>query len=306
MRCLLVSFAILCLFTSQAQDFKSIYKVVPIMSDQKFYLNGGARADFGGKSRAILEINLPPNTVEWYYAITSSPNQGQTQSIGLAAQLIRLLAPEEGMLASAVAKLISPTGAGVCDVYLIQDQISENDFIAKKGQFTYDLTGTRQNFREGVVRVKDALKGPYILGIRNPSAMEGINIGIEVAAIVAARVPVSKSPSQDEATLYNEIGQKAYADGEYDKCIEYEKKAMSLDSTLCSAATNLALACLVACKSEALDNYVKAVELMKQSTAAKKWLSDAIRDLDEAKQKFSNLKDFDIVKNLLLTEYEKH
>ena len=279
---------------------------MPIIGEQKFYLNGGARADFGGKSREILEVNLPPNTVEWYYAFTSTPNQTQTQPIRLATQLIRLLSPDEGVLVDFLSKLIAPTGAGVCDVYLFQDQLSVNNFIGKKGQFNYDLNGTRENFKEGVVRIKDALKGPYILGIRNPSALGGANIGIEVVAIVAVKVPIAKSPTQDEATLYNEIGQKAYEEGEYDKCIEYEKKAVSLDSTLCSAASGLALAYLVAGKSDAMDSYVRAVEVMKQSPAAKKWLGDSIHDLDEAKRKFDNLKDFDLIRNLLLTEYYKY
>lgn len=275
------------------------------MSEQRFYLNGGARADFGGKSRETLLVNLPPNTVQWYYAYTSSANQNQTQSIGLAAQLVRYLMPDAGILAEVIAKIISPTGAGVCDVYLLKGQISVNDFVIKKGQFTYDLNGSRQNFKDGVVQIKDALKGPYILGIRNPSALAGVNVTIEIAAVVATRVPVLKSPTQDEASLYNQLGEKAYGEGEYEKCIEYEKKAISLDSTFCSAANNLALADLVSGKSDAVDAYVKAVELMNKSTSPKKWLADSIHDLEAAKLKYENIKDFDLVKSLLMDEYAK-
>ena len=83
------------------------------------------------------------------------------------------------------------------------------------------------------------------------------------------------------------------------------KRPISLDSTLCSAAKNLALAYLVSGKPEAVDTYVKAVELMKLSTSFKKWLGDSIHDLDEAKAKCDNLKDFDLVKSLLMEDYVK-
>jgi len=225
LRTLLTITTVLWLSRIYAQDYKVVYKAVPIMSEQRFYLNGGARADFGGKSRETLLVNLPPNTVEWYYAYTSSANQNQTQIIGVATQLIRFLPPEEEMLASVIAKLIIPTGAGVCDVYLLEDKISANDFVTKKGQFSCDLNGSRQNFKDGVVRIKYALRGRYILGIRNPNALEGVNVNIEIAAIVATRVPVVKSPTQGEASLFDELGEKAYGEGEYDKCIQYEKKA---------------------------------------------------------------------------------
>ena len=45
--------------------------------------------------------------------------------------------------------------------------------------------------------------------------------------------------------------------------------------------------------------------MMKQSTVTKKWLGYSIRDLESAKRKFENLKDFDLVKALLVDEYEK-
>jgi hypothetical protein len=106
--------------------------------------------------------------------------------------------------------------------------------------------------------------------------------------------------------LYSELGQKAFDEGQYDECIKYEKKAISLDSTLCSAAGGLALAYLVAGKSEAVDAYIQAIELMNRSPMPKKWFADALHNLDEAKRRFGDLKDFDLIRSLLVNEYEKH
>jgi hypothetical protein len=51
---------------SYGQMSNATYKVVPIITKQAFYLNGGAKAMFGGVSREALQVNLPSNTVEWY------------------------------------------------------------------------------------------------------------------------------------------------------------------------------------------------------------------------------------------------
>jgi len=47
-----------------AQPPKKIRKVVPLLTQQTFYLNGGMRATFGGKSRTTYQGNLPKNPVE--------------------------------------------------------------------------------------------------------------------------------------------------------------------------------------------------------------------------------------------------
>jgi hypothetical protein len=164
---------------------QSAYKVVSVISTENFYLNGGTRALLGGKSRTYLMISLPANTVEWYYAVTSTPNQNQNQSIGLATQLIKLVDPAAGIAANAISSIIAPTGAGVCDVYLMSDQNSVMRYVNKQpGQVSAIMSGSRENFREGVVDIKDALQGTYFLVLRNPSASQGINISIEVAAVV--------------------------------------------------------------------------------------------------------------------------
>ena len=98
---------------------KNKYKVVSILSQQDFYLNGGMWASVGGKSRIYLPIELPPNTVEWYYVFTTSENKTQGQSINLVTQLFKLVSvPGLSSIASLTTDaILAPAGVAKCDVY---------------------------------------------------------------------------------------------------------------------------------------------------------------------------------------------
>jgi len=282
------------------------YKVVTFMTNQSFYLNGGTRAFFGGKSRTYLLISPPPNTIEWYYAITTTQNEHQNVSIGLATQLMKLVDPTQGIASTALSSLIAPTGSGACDIYLINNQQMLNKFISKEYQTpSYVVSGTRENFKHGVVPVRDAIKGNYFLAFRNPSGSEGINVNVEVAAIVAEPSKVQKSSTQQKAELYGNLGWKSYQAGDLDKCLELSRKALALDSSLCWAQCNIALVYLVTSKPEALDEYIKALDLVKKSQHVRNYLAAAIKDINDAQQSKGDIKDAELIKSLLSEEYKK-
>ena len=161
-------------------------KVVKVMSPQTFYLNGGTRATFGGKSRTWFNISLPPNTVEWYYSFSTSKNENSSISIELISQLTKLVDPT-GLTAVATTSILTPTGAGVCDIYLM-DRRNADAFMKKVdnsgGTYYYQVSGSRQNYKNGTVQIKDITTGNWCLGFKNPSATQGISITFEVAAII--------------------------------------------------------------------------------------------------------------------------
>jgi len=159
------------------------YKVVPIISKETFTLNSGGRAMLGGRSRIDLPVELPANTVEWYYALTTTPEKAPAPTIGLGEQLIKYLTPT-GIAASVMSALVTPNGSGTCDVYLFSDQNNLNLFLAKQPTFSSVMSGSRQNFNKGAVQIWDVVKGSLFLGLRNPSALQAVQITIEVCAIV--------------------------------------------------------------------------------------------------------------------------
>jgi hypothetical protein len=71
--------------------------VVPIISQQSFYLTGSAHAMGSNGSKQVLQINLPANTVEWYYTVTTKSGRGQFSNNDLTGQLVKLVDPDRGI-----------------------------------------------------------------------------------------------------------------------------------------------------------------------------------------------------------------
>ena len=194
---------------SFGQSYKKNRKVVPVLTNQDFYLNGGTKGAFGGKSRINLLISLPKNTVEWYYVFSTSPNQGNNQSINLVAQLTRLV-DNTGMTAIATSALLAPTSnGGACDVYLM-DRINSDKFMEKVdswgGTYSYFPEGTRENFHKGTIQIKGITSGNWYLGFKNPSVSTGVNVSVEVAAIVEEEIlDYSTWSTETKARFYDDF-----------------------------------------------------------------------------------------------------
>jgi len=194
---------------SFGQSYKKIRKVVPVLTNQDFYLNGGTKGAFGGKSRINLLVSLPKNTVEWYYVFSTSPNQGNNQSINLVAQLTRLV-DNTGMTAIATSALLAPTSnGGACDVYLM-DRINSDKFMEKVdnwgGTYSYFTEGTRENFHKGTIQIKGITSGNWYLGFKNPSVSTGVNVSVEVAAIVEEEtLDYSTWSTETKSRFYDEF-----------------------------------------------------------------------------------------------------
>ena len=64
---------------------------------QSFYLTGGAHAMGSNGSIQVLKINLPANTVEWYYTVTTKSGRSQFSNNDLTGQLVKLVDPDCGL-----------------------------------------------------------------------------------------------------------------------------------------------------------------------------------------------------------------
>lgn len=275
-----------------AQPAKKIRKVVEVMPQQTFYLNGGARSMFGGVSRQVFTIDIPKNTVEWYYSYTTTEGTAPSSaSIKLASQLTRLIDPT-GLTAIATSAILCPTGSNSCDGFLIGDHQNAQAFINKDdnlgGSFRYYAASSRANFRDGTIQVQGLNNGRYYLGFKNPSASTGVTVAFEVAAIVE-----EMDPNYEKAVNYGNLGWKAYESGDIDRSILYSKKALELDADLIFVKTNLGL-CYLIKKDEiaATDLYMDAltgIRKLTQSSEKKYYLDAAIQDIREAAIKYGRL-----------------
>jgi hypothetical protein len=181
---------------SFAQSTKPVYKVVPVVSSHSFYLKGGSRAIVGNSSRQVLPIELPANTVEWYYTVTTTNNRKQSLNSDLTEQLDKLLVPELGITSNAYSAIAVPGGTGLCDVYVMTNPNEVNKYVNKRPAASFLMNDSRQNYISGIIQVKDFLYGSCFLVLRNPSASQGLNVTIEVTAVVLATATGSSTAMQ--------------------------------------------------------------------------------------------------------------
>ena len=170
-----------------------------ILSPQQVYINSATK--LGGKTRVYFTVNLPKNTVRWFYVVTTTKGEGEGQSLNILAQLTAAtLTGGMSTLATAGSKMITmPSGSGgVIDSYLLDR--TNLDVFTNKGDnwgqsLYYNMEGTRTNYKSGLVMINTPNSFYTFIGIKNPSASVGVNVNIEAIAIVK---------EIDWNTLYND------------------------------------------------------------------------------------------------------
>lgn len=169
-------------------------QAVKVHAENKFYINSRSNDLVkGGKSRIILPIQLPKNTVSWHYEFTASRKESEVSNTINTFNLLSELsdyAKKDG-LDSAVSKLTPPPGANICDIYLV-DKENANLFRTKK-EFNFDMDGSRENFKSGIVSILSPKEQTVYLAIKNPDNIYGIHVGIQVIALVKTKKTIKKA-----------------------------------------------------------------------------------------------------------------
>ncbi|HEY0653530.1 MAG TPA: hypothetical protein VGD65_10390 [Chryseosolibacter sp.] len=177
--------------------YKRVFTPVSVLEPTAHWVHSGSNAFFsGGKSRIVVPVKLPENTVEWFYRFSSSRSQADIENVRqnfqLFGELSKLLLTASGFGLAAnkavdigVDQLAIPPGANICDVYLLTYDDIQNFEAKNDGNWRYVLDGSRSNLMSGNVKVTCCTTEQMYLGIRNPAPMDGINVSIEVIAITA-------------------------------------------------------------------------------------------------------------------------
>ncbi|GGB65819.1 hypothetical protein GCM10007424_02190 [Flavobacterium suaedae] len=276
-----------------------IKKSYQIIEPRSIYLNGGMRSEFGGKSRTYIKIDLPPNTVEWYYSFSTSTGKSGIKNLNLALQLSSLLFDYSGITSKIASKVKVPEGSSSLDVYLCD--IENIDLFYKKvdnngGIYRYIREGTVENTKQAVVQINDVTTNTWYLGLKNPSSFDGVNVSIEVVAITAE---IHKTPEQERAELYGGIGWTQFENGDYLKCIEYSDKA-NAEYELGWVTANKGLAQLMLGKeSIAMDTYVNAITLIKKQPYSEYVFKEVIKDIDNVLIRYPNIKGAREIKKII-------
>ncbi|MEQ8359633.1 MAG: hypothetical protein RH860_09120 [Cytophagales bacterium] len=166
---------------------KWTYEPVSIIKPSEFTINGGFNAKVqGGKSRIIIPLQFPPNTTQWYIEYSAWRNPEEIMKVrenySLFSGILGLMGPEGKVINFAVESLSQPPGSDICDLYLLNNQ-NVQPFLDKL-EFSSIGAGTRLNFKSGIIEVKCCTDQEYYLGILNPASLDGIEVLVEVVAIV--------------------------------------------------------------------------------------------------------------------------
>lgn len=171
-----------------AQNFE---KAVEVVQPQTIYVNSAV--SMSGKSRKVISFQLPPNTIRWYYCFSAYRNSQDVQSVRNTYNLfskLSLIIDQTGTTATAISMIGSPPGANYCDVYLLSSSNDASSFESKSdyygGTYYYNRQGSRQNFVSGVVDITDQnfLSGWQYIGLKNPDLNDGVNVVLQIVAIV--------------------------------------------------------------------------------------------------------------------------
>jgi hypothetical protein len=170
---------------------KKQFKTVTIQEPSTHFVNSISNEDFkGGKSRIVIPVNLPNNTIEWYYIISSTRDEQEIKStmkqfhlLGDLNKAVVGLNPTTTAVNIAMNLITQPPGANYCDIYLL-DYANQGSFLAKQ-KFSCLIQGSRENVTSAAVKIDCCKTGQYYLAIKNPDSWYGIYVGIEIVAIVA-------------------------------------------------------------------------------------------------------------------------
>lgn len=302
---------------TMSQEVVNKIEAVQIVKERQIYLNGGTRSAFGGKSREYIKVDLPLNTVEWYYSFTTTPGQSGTKNLNLITQISAALALNANptgvsLMASGLTKdflktVEIPQGSNSADIFLC-DRTNIDKFLAKEdqsflgGAFSYTMEGTVQNTKHAVVQINDITRGTVYLGLRNPSGLDGINITIEVVALVKKQEIVDNSEKIKKAELYANLGWKQFEGGNYQKCIEYSDKANTYYELGWVYANKGLAQLMLNNENDAMDTYVTAITLIKKQPRPKYVFAELIKDLDKEILKNPNFSTAKSIKELMEME----
>ncbi len=303
MRFFIILFLLLTFKFCYAQEFETKRESHQLIENRSIYLNGGVRASMGGKSRTIIKVDLPPNTVEWYYSFTTSKGKSGDKNLGLALQLSALLVDQSGVSSEFFSQIEVPEGVASADIYVC-DRSNIDNFI-KKESYNYNIKGSTENTRQAVVVINDVLSGSVYLGLKNPSEMNGLNISIEVVAITETQIAIPKTSEQQKAELYGSLGWTALESGDFQKCVAYCNKSSAFYQYGWIMANKGLAQLMQGNELNAVETYVVAIPLIKTQNKAQHFLKKVIKDLENAIVYCGELEGADQIKQMVLHTMNK-
>lgn len=279
-----------------------IREPVEIISNRSVYLNSGMKSIVGGgNSRSIIKVDLPPNTVTWYYSFTTSKNKQSLLSLNLESQLLNLTINNR-LETEDDSSIDVPTGICGVDIYIL-DQDNVNPFLSKVdlngGTYSYHIDGTVQNTKQAVVRIDKVKENSIYLGLRNPGTFIGANVMIEVVAITETRIEIKKPNDQLKAELLGYLAKDELNSKNYNQCIVYCDESIKM-FPLGWVKVTKGLAQLHLCyEEEAVKIFFDAILLINEEPNARKIFSELLIELKKIEKEKPDLVEVSKIRKMI-------
>lgn len=193
------SFALLfllfiCHVTNAQSTNKYTFKAVQV-EKATLKLNGSLNAFASGKSKAFVEVVLPPNTIEWYFSFSTRRDQQaekqMANAIDLTAKVSSLIlaiptagasTAFNGLTEAAIKSVAIPNGEVPINIYAFD---AVNASLFKQKQNATPVIGSYNESQiSGSSLIRDVNKQLYYIAVDNPNVRSGVLVDIEVTALV--------------------------------------------------------------------------------------------------------------------------
>ena len=176
-------------YAQQNRLYDTTFTVVTLSSPQSFYLDSRIVSQISGRSRLTLPITLPQGSLSWYYSFSAMEAKNEPMEwVSLASQLTKLV-DKSGISAVIISRFVQPTGTASCDIYVLNTEGVSQFEQKNDDKWQYDRNTSRQNMTGGIVQSAVSNR-QFSIGLSNPSLKSGINVRIEISAVVGKLAPI--------------------------------------------------------------------------------------------------------------------
>lgn len=213
MKNIIVFFLLVNNFLSYGQYYEKVLEPVLVQDSKTFYM--ASRLELGGTDRNSLLINLPKNTVEWYYIFSTYSNEANKPKLNLFNEIKERIKTEAKAKITFAIDIFDhvtrPNGANNTDIYLT-NQEGYDEFFAKTDLGTwvykkpsdsnYATEGSIESSPSGKLSIKKKYGAPLYLNFKNPSLRGKYFLQIEVVAIIAKEVYIDEWVTEGKNSVH--------------------------------------------------------------------------------------------------------
>jgi hypothetical protein len=208
---LYIALWMLCISSHQIQAQSFVAGSEQIIPVSIFSLDSRGTGLFSRQYNTVLEVELPPGTVKWFYRFTSASNLTVANKLLKETDVLSFWVDKFLEDSTLVIENMSVTeDAPFVNIYLLTDTTSVDVFNSwisfNRSYFTpkYSVLNAASGWM--VVEEEKFLSGKQYIGLMNPSIIQEAHILLEVAALVNKPLPGKNGWTLPELeNLYSEM-----------------------------------------------------------------------------------------------------